>query len=166
MMRALSALALASFVFAAACSPPSATTTAPPTMESAGPVVSILPDTENDSLQVAASVVKLDMLQRQGDHAVRVFGMAGGDPAMNGLHTYVSFYMSPAEGSRVFSVGDFLDYRVLTEAPGRVQLEIRESTLDEAKSQIGERTHRLTVGWSIAAGAAAPEEITVTPTAQ
>ena len=165
MLRALSAFVLAGAVLAASCSPPPAAKSTPAEPPTAGPVVSIMPDTENESLHVAASVVELDTLQHQGNHAVRVFGMAGGDPAMNGLHTYISFYIDPAEGHRIFSIGDFLDYRVLSDAPGNVQLEIRESTHDAATNQIGERTQRLTVSWSIAAGASAPEEITVTPTA-
>ena len=87
----------------------------------------------------------------------------GGDPAMNGLYTHVAFFDSPAEGWRVFRIGDFLDYRVLSEAPGRVDLEINESTMDEATGNIGSRTRRIIVGWAVATDGSVPATVTVTP---
>ena len=102
----------------------------------AGPAATVQPDTEEGN-QWAAAVVELTPLTRQGDRTVKLFGTAGGDPAMNGLYTHVAFFDSPAEGWRVFRIGDFLEYRVLSEAPGRVDLEIDESVMDEATGQIG-----------------------------
>jgi hypothetical protein len=105
----------------------------------------VRPDAE-ESLQWAASVVRLDPLRRQGVTA-KLFGTAGGDPAMNGLYTYLAFFGSSDEGWRVFRLGDFLSYRLLAEAPGRLTLEVRESVMDQASGAIGERTRRLVVAW-------------------
>ncbi|MBX9802747.1 MAG: hypothetical protein K2Y04_08285 [Caulobacteraceae bacterium] len=82
---------------------------------------------------------------------------------MNGLYTHVAFFDSPAEGWRVFRIGDFLEYRVLSEAPGRVDLEINERTMDEATGNIGSRTRRIIVGWAQGADGAVPATVTVTP---
>ena len=118
-------------------------------LTAAGPAATVQPDAD-EGQQWAAAVVELTPLTRQGDHTVKLFGTAGGDPAMNGLYTHVAFFDSPAEGWRVFRIGDFLDYRVLSESPGRVDLEIDESTMDEASGNIGSRTRRVIVGWALA----------------
>ncbi|MFN4091980.1 MAG: hypothetical protein ACK4FG_03680 [Brevundimonas sp.] len=115
------------------------------------------------NLQWSAGVVKIDELKDQGDTTVKLFGTAGGDPAMNGLYTYVAFFVGPAEGWAVFKVGDFLDYKVLGEGPGHVDLEIDESTMDEATGQIGSRKRRVIVGWTAGADGAAPASVSVTP---
>lgn len=131
-------------------------------LTAAGPAATVQPDSE-EGQQWAAAVVSLDELKAQGDRTVKLFGTAGGDPAMNGLYTHVAFFDSPAEGWRVFRMGDFLDYRVLSESPGRVDLEIDESTMDEASGQIGSRTRRVIVGWALATDGSAPATVTVTP---
>lgn len=82
---------------------------------------------------------------------------------MNGLYTHVAFYDLPAEGWRVFRIGDVLDYRVLSETPGRVDLEIDESTMDQASGEIGSRTRRVIVGWARATDGSVPPTVTVTP---
>ena len=106
----------------------------------------VRPDAD-ESLQWAASVVRLDPLRRQGVTA-KLLGTAGGDPAMNGLYTYLAFFEpAPGDGWRIFRLGDFLSYRILAEAPGRLTLEVRESVLDEASGNIGARTRRLLVSW-------------------
>lgn len=131
-------------------------------LTAAGPAATVQPDAD-EGQQWAASVVELTPLTRQGDRTVKLFGTAGGDPAMNGLYTHVAFFDSPAEGWRVFRIGDFLDYRVLSESPGRVDLEIDESTMDEASGNIGSRTRRVIVGWAIATDGSVPATVTVTP---
>jgi hypothetical protein len=83
--------------------------------------------------------------------------------AMNGLYTHVAFLDSPAEGWRVFRIGDVLGYRLLSEAPGRVDLELTESTMDEASGDIGSRVRRVIVGWSVATDGSVPATVTVTP---
>lgn len=131
-------------------------------LTAAGPAATVQPDAEEGN-QWAAAVVELTPLTRQGDRTVKLFGTAGGDPAMNGLYTHLAFFDGPAEGWRVFRIGDVLDYRLLSEAPGRVDLEIDESTMDEASGDIGSRTRRVIVGWAVAADGAAPATVTVTP---
>jgi hypothetical protein len=60
-------------------------------------------------------------------------------------------------------IGDFLDYRVLSESAGRVDLEIDESTMDEATGTIGSRTRRVIVGWALAADGSVPATVTIAP---
>lgn len=127
-----------------------------------GPAAILQPDAD-EGQQWAASVVELTPLTHQGDRTVKLFGTAGGDPAMNGLYTQIAFFDSPAEGWRVFRIGDFLDYRLLSESPGRVDLEINESTMDEASGDIGSRKRRIIIGWAVATDGAAPATVTVTP---
>lgn len=128
----------------------------------AGPAVTVQPDADA-GVQQAASVVRVDTLTRQGDSGVKLFGTAGGDPAMNGLYAYVSFYHSPAEGWRAFRIGDVLDYRILSESAGRIDLEIDESVMDEATTRISSRKRRLIVAWTPGADGAPPASVTVTP---
>jgi hypothetical protein len=120
----------------------------------------VRPDAE-ESLQWAASVVQLDPLRRQGLTA-KLFGTAGGDPAMNGLYTHLAFFESVEDGWRLFRLGDFLSYRILAEAPGRLTLEVRESVLDEASGDIGARTRRMVVSWRGGSGREPPASVTVT----
>ena len=131
-------------------------------LTAAGPAAIVQPDAEEGN-HWAAAVVELTELTRQGDRTVKLFGTAGGDPAMNGLYTHVAFFDSPAEGWRVFRIGDILDYRVLSEAPGRVDLEVDESTMDEATGNIGSRTRRIVVGWALASDGSVPATVTVAP---
>lgn len=131
-------------------------------LAAAGPAATLSPEAD-PALQQAAGVVRLDQLAGQGPLAAKLFGVAGGDPAMNGLHTHLAFFQSPAEGWRVFRLGDVLDYRILSQRAGRLDLELEESMMDEATTRIGSRTRRVIVGWAIAADGSAPTEVTVTP---
>ena len=130
-------------------------------LAAAGPAAVLTPETDA-ALQQAAAVVRLDQLTGQGPVAAKLFGTAGGDPAMNGLYTHIAFFQDPAQGWRVFRIADVLDYRILSERAGRVDLELRESVMDEASGRIGDRTRRVIVGWPIAADGSAPGEVTVT----
>ncbi len=116
---------------------------------------------DDQNLQSAASVVRVDNLQRP-DSTVKLFGLAGGDPAMNGLYTYIAFYQSPADGWQVFRLGDFLDYRILGEGENRVDLEIEYSVMDPHSDQISVATRRIMVTWTPGADGAAPQAITMT----
>jgi hypothetical protein len=127
----------------------------------AGPET-LRPD-EQENLQDSAAVIVINELQRQGDLGGKLFGTAGGDPAMNGLYTYLAFHVSPAEGWRVFRIGDFLSYRLVEEAAGRVLLEVQESTMNEASGEIGSRTRRLEVRWTGGPDNAPPATVRVAP---
>lgn len=126
-----------------------------------GAAQTLAPETDA-MLQTAASVVELTSLDGQN---AKLFGTAGGDPAMNGLYVHIAFFIDPAEGWRVFRIGDFLDYRVLRAAPGVVDLELTESVMDSATQQIGSQKRRIIVGWTPGADGAAPTAVTVTPSA-
>ena len=145
--RALLALALAA--------------AAGPALAQAAPRAETVRPDPDENLQWAASVVQISELRRQGDLTAKVFGTAGGDPAMNGLYTWLAFFSDPDEGWRVFRLGDFLSYRVLAETPGRLTLEIRESVMDAGSGAIGERTQRLLVTWRSVRGEP-PASVSVT----
>lgn len=114
-----------------------------------------------DDLQWAASVVQLNPLGRLGSGA-KLFGLAGGDPAANGLHTYLAFYISPGDGWRIFEIGDFLSYRILRDRPGNVLLAIEESTLN-ADGVMGSRRRRLELGWTPGREGAPPDTVRLAP---
>ena len=131
-----------------------------PVLTPSGPAQALQAD-EDEFLQWSAAVVRVDYLDHQGDGTtVKLFGTAGGDPAMNGLYTHIAFFGSVADGWRTFRIGDFLDYRVLAAARGRVDLEVTESYLDPATDEIGSRVRRLIVTWTPPAEGA-PETVSV-----
>ena len=119
---------------------------------------------DSDMLQDAATVVVVDRLEHQGEGqtTAKLFGAAGGDPAMNGLNTYLAFFEPPpVNGWRVFEVGDFLSYEIVSDAPVRLLLEVSESIMDDATGEIGSRVRRLAVTWTQAADGEAPGTVTV-----
>ncbi|MBU1346933.1 MAG: hypothetical protein KKA16_08260 [Alphaproteobacteria bacterium] len=114
----------------------------------------------DDGLQWAAGVVRVDPIPGE---SAKLFGTAGGDPAMNGLYTYIAFFHSPAEGWAVYRIGDFLDYTVLSHANGRVDLDVQESTYDEASGEIGDRRRKIIVQWTQGPNDQTPTAVTATP---
>jgi len=119
-----------------------------------------LDDATDLNLQYAASVTRVDWVAN-GD--AKLFGIAGGDPAMNGLNTYIGFFANPADGWEIFNLGDILDYTVLSSAAGRVDLDLEESTYDEAKGEIGARHRKVIVTWTVTDEFEPPTIVTVTP---
>ncbi|MBO9500649.1 hypothetical protein [Brevundimonas sp. A19_0] len=128
----------------------------------AGQAVVLQPETD-DALQTAAAVVALDYLPDQGDLTAKMFGTAGGDPAMNGLYTYIAFFHSPAEGWRVFRIGDYLEYQIQAVSAGRVELMLNESVMDQATGEIGSRQTAVILSFAPGPDGAVPETVTVTP---
>jgi hypothetical protein len=116
---------------------------------------------EDEGVHAASSVFQLDHLKRIGSLAGKVFATAGGDPAMNGLYTYLAFYESPAEGFRIFMIGDFEEYRIVSQAPGRVTLSVRQTSHDGSTAQFTARTRRLNITWPVR-GDTVPATVTVT----
>ena len=162
-LMAAASLALSACTFVAAPSdaqlPPPASTT----LTASGDAQTLQAEADDEPMQWAASVVMVNFLQNQGDSAgVKLFGTAGGDPAMNGLYTHIAFHQGAAEGWRVFRLGDFLEHRVISDAPGRVNLELFESTMG-ADDVIRERVRYAIVTWTPGADGAAPETVTLTP---
>lgn len=134
-----------------------------PALIAAGDAVPVEPDTDA-SQQWSAAVVRVDYLENQGyQSTIKLFGTAGGDPAMNGLYTHLAVFEGVADGWRVFRIGDFLDYRVMADAPGRLDLEVRESVLNPATDEISDRTRRLIITWTPAGPEGAPETIAIAP---
>jgi hypothetical protein len=120
-----------------------------------------IPPETDEQIQWAASVTRVDTLENQGDVTVKMFGMAGGDPAMNGLYTEIAFFQNPADGWRVFRIGDFLDYRIVGTSRGRVDLELNESTYSAETGEIGAQTRHVVVTWTFGPEGQTPETITV-----
>ena len=137
-------------IFAAASPASAQRRPARPVWQGTNPPAATLRPEEDQGLDWAASVVQVNLLERQGDYTVKLFGAAGGDPAMNGLYTYIAFLDSPQEDWRIFKIGDFLSYRILSEAPGRVRIEVHESIMNQRTSEIGTRVRRLTISWTSA----------------
>ncbi|MFN4296205.1 MAG: hypothetical protein ACK4FB_05145 [Brevundimonas sp.] len=81
-----------------------------------------------DALQSAASVMQMHPMESQN---AKLFGVSGGDPAMNGLVTYLGLFAGPAEGWRVYRIGDFEEWTVSEESRRRVVLDARESRMGE-----------------------------------
>jgi hypothetical protein len=108
-----------------------------------------------------ASVEQLNPVPHQPTSApARMFGMSGGDPAMNGLYTYLAF--DTDEGPAVFLIGNINRYSILAASPGRIDLEIRENGM-RPDGTITNVTRRATLTWTIPRGASAPTRVTVTP---
>lgn len=139
-----------------------AATQAAPLTASGAPVTLVTEEgsQSDDGLQWAAGVARVDDIPGE---SAKLFGVAGGDPAMNGLNTYIAFFQNPADGWAVYRIGDFLDYTVLSHANGRVDLDIHESTYDEVKGEIGDRHRKIIVQWTQAADDVVPTAVTVTP---
>ena len=92
---------------------------------------------------------------------VKVFSNAGGDPAINGLMTYLAFPPeSPDESWAVFQVGDFEEWKLTEQAPGKVVLEVRVSRIDPSSGNPVTEDKRLIVNF---AGEGAARTVTVTP---
>lgn len=128
----------------------------------AGPAQSV-PALASPEARDAAWVVRVDPLKKQNQSTIKLFGTGGGDPAMNGLYTHVAFYEGADAGWAVFRIGDFIDYRIVFEAAGRVDLEVTESVLQGDSGSIGSRKRRVIVGWAMPDDGSSPTSITLTP---
>lgn len=123
------------------------------------------PETIQADSDLSADVIRVDYLKHQGEGStsVKLLGWGGGDPAVNGLQTHIAFFVSPGEGWRVFTVGDFLDYRVLADSPGRVDLEIDFTGLDEETHDFNTSTRRAILTWTASDDWSVPDTVTLTP---
>lgn len=119
----------------------------------------VSPD-EDEGLQVAAGVAEVHTLAHQGDASVTVFGLTGGDPAMNGEYIMLSFNGAPNDGSKIFRVGDVLEFHILSDAPGRMLLQVRENVMNDA-GDIGEASRRVLVTWTPGRDGAPPATVRV-----
>jgi hypothetical protein len=125
----------------------------------AGAPVDVTAD-EDAGLQVAAGVSQVHSLSHQGDANVSVFGLTGGDPAMNGEYILLSFNGLPAEGSKIFRIGDVLEFHILSDSPGRLLMQVRENTINDG-GVIGEASRRVLVTWTPGRDGAPPTTVRV-----
>lgn len=110
------------------------------------------------TLQDAAAVSRLAAIPAQN---ARIFSVSGGDPAANGLVTYLALFAGPAEGWRVYPVGDFEDWRLAGTRPGVLVLKVRETGQD-GRGPLTRRDRRILIGFDFD-GQTHPASITVTP---
>jgi hypothetical protein len=140
-----------------AVEPVDATPVTPPPPTPTGPIQPLKPTGRGlpvkalpePMLQISASVTEVLPLALQGERTVKLFGTAGGDPAMNGLYIYIAFFRSPADGWWVFQLGDFLSFTVLNEVPGQVDVEVEESVPDSDTGTIGSRKRRIIIAFPV-----------------
>ncbi len=128
-------------------------------LEARGAAVPLAADGD-ENLQWAASVVRLVPIEEQG---AKLFATAGGDPAVNGLYTYIAFFAGPADGWSVYRLGDFRDVGVRAITPGRLDLEITEDAVDPGSGEIVQSRRRAIVRWTPGPDGAPPTRVTVTP---
>ena len=123
--------------------PPGSTTTAAAPWSATGPAQTI-PAVAETELQEAAAVSQLHSIEAQD---AKVFSISGGDPAVNGLVTYLGLYISPAEGWRVYPIGDFAEWQVAEVMNERVVLSVRQDTAGP-DATIQSRSFRVMVKFS------------------
>jgi hypothetical protein len=74
---------------------------------------------------------------------------------------YLAFYHSPAEGFRIFPIGDFEEYRLVSQQPGRVVITVRQTSHTGGSNPFKTSARRLTITWPLR-GETIPDTITVT----
>ncbi len=152
----------------AACSPaavPAATTPAPAEAAAQAPVVL---DLKPSGPAVTVAAVPESMpeafvtdVHALKDGSAKLFSTAGGDPAINGLYTYIAIWNDPDQWSRVFQIGDFNSWEVVEEGPGRVVLKVSRSWIEEGTGDIKTAEEHLIVTLPKADG----QPLEVTPAA-
>lgn len=133
---------------------------AAPPLTANGSAESLTAEPVEENIQWAASVVKVDYIP---DTDAKLFGTAGGDPAINGLYTYLAIYQSPADGWAVYKIGDFNEYTVLSTGPNRVDLEISQSSWNQETDSADTQVRKVIVQWTLGEDGAPPTSVTVTP---
>jgi hypothetical protein len=79
------------------------------------------------------------------DADFKIFSTAGGDPAINGLYTYLAAYTPPDGWTRVYMLGDFNSWDVIEESPTRVVLKISRSWVEQESGDIKTAEEKLIV---------------------
>lgn len=92
------------------------------------------------------------------DRTAKIYSTAGGDPALNGLYTFIAVFGDPWEGWRVFQIGDFNSWRVEQDLGDRVVLAVSRSWMGD-DGEIQTADERLIVQ----VPTARDQTITVTP---
>jgi hypothetical protein len=79
------------------------------------------------------------------DAGIKLFSTAGGDPAINGLFTYLAVYTQPEGWTRVYMIGDFNAWEVIEESASRVVLRVSRSWVEEASGEIRTAEEKLII---------------------
>jgi hypothetical protein len=79
------------------------------------------------------------------DADFKIFSTAGGDPAINGLYTYLAAYTQPDGWTRVYMLGDFNSWEVVEESPTRVVLKVSRSWIEEGTGDVKTAEEKLIV---------------------
>jgi hypothetical protein len=79
------------------------------------------------------------------DADFKIFSTTGGDPAVNGLYTYLVAYTPPDGWTRVYMLGDFSAWEVIEESPTRVVLKVSRMYLEESTGEIKTAEEKLIV---------------------
>ena len=119
----------------------------------------VVPALSGAQMQDAAAVSQLHLMPRLN---AKVFSVSGGDPAVNGLVTYLGLFAGSAEGWRVYPLGDFAAWRVVEAGPGRVVIATVED-VSEAGGAIVKRRGHVHVSY-VASGQTPPAAVTVATT--
>lgn len=119
----------------AANTPPDPAPSATPSAPNAASLkaASVTPEPGDDALWAAASVSKVALLER-GD--AKLYSTVGGDPAINGEYVFLAVIGEPQEGWKVFKVGDFNSWDVVSQTPERVVLKVSHSAVEETTGEI------------------------------
>lgn len=135
---ALAALALA------ACQPvaPEAAAPAAPAVESPAATVPLALKPSGPPRTVKAEAAPMDaayvtdVRMVEGADGAKIFSTAGGDPAINGLYTYLALFTAPEGWTRVFQIGDFNSWEVVEESAERVTLKVSRSWIEESSGEV------------------------------
>ena len=98
-----------------------------------GPARTVAVEAESEDLSGAASVTDIHFVK---DADVKLFSTAGGDPAINGLYTYLAIYTQPDGWNRIYMIGDFNGWDVIEESPTRVVLKVSRSWIEEGTGDV------------------------------
>ena len=80
------------------------------------------------------------------DADFKVFSTAGGDPAVNGLYTYLARYNDDERGwTQVYMLGDFNSWEIVEESPTRIVLKVSRSWVEQESGDIKTADEKLIV---------------------
>ena len=145
---------LAGALALAACQPAAETPAAP--AEPAAPAAPAAPTVEPAKPSGPAKAVEAEDdhfpeayvtdVHHIKDADFKVFSTAGGDPAVNGLYTYLARYADDERGwTQVYMLGDFNSWEIVEESPTRIVLKVSRSWVEQESGDIKTADEKLIV---------------------
>jgi hypothetical protein len=136
-MRLIALVALA----LGACQPVAPQAAAPAAESPAAPVpLALKPSGPPRTVQAEAGPMDAayvtDVRTIEGADGAKIFSTAGGDPAINGLYTYLALFTAPEGWTRVFQIGDFNSWEVVGESAEGVTLKVSRSWIEEGSGDV------------------------------